>query len=50
MGIFSLKKFSQTKTQVEITNINYYDLFYTIIKNRDENMVEDIYDNNSYND
>ena len=30
-------KFSQTKPQVKNLNINYYDLFYTIIKTRDEN-------------
>ena len=31
-----LKKFSQTKPQIKIMNFNYYDLNYTVIKNRDE--------------
>ena len=32
-----LMKFLQTKPQVKHMNINYYDLYYTIIKTRDEN-------------
>ena len=41
----------QTKPQVKNMNINYYDLFYTVIKTRDEskdtdNQYED--DNNDY--
>ena len=30
-------KFLQTKSQVKNMNINYYDLYYTVIKTRDEN-------------
>ena len=29
-------KFLQTKPQVKSMNITYYDLFYTVIKNRDD--------------
>ena len=29
-----LMKFLQTKPQVKSMNINYYDLYYTVIKNR----------------
>ena len=29
-------KFLQTKPQVKNMNINYYDLYYTVIKNRDD--------------
>ena len=39
-------KFLQTKPQVKNMNINYYDLYYTVIKTRDEN--KDI--DNLYND
>ena len=42
-----LMKFLQTKPQVKNMNINYYDLFYTVIKNRNEKGdVEEQYDNN----
>ena len=34
--VLLLKKFLQTEPQVKNMNINYYDLFYTVIKNRDE--------------
>ena len=30
-------KFLQTKPQAKNMNINYYDLYYTVIKTRDEN-------------
>ena len=30
-------KFQQTKPQVKNMNINYYDLYYTVIRLRDEN-------------
>ena len=30
-------KFLQTKSQVKNMKINYYDLYYTVIKTRDEN-------------
>ena len=39
-------KFLQTKPQIKNMNSNYYDLYYTVIKTRDEN--KDI-DNNDYN-
>ena len=43
-------KFLQTKPQVKNMNINYYDLYYTIIRIRDENMdIDDQYENN-FND
>ena len=41
--IILLMKFLQTKPQVKIMNNKYYDLYYTVIKNRDEN--QDIYNN-----
>ena len=34
--VFLLMKFLQTKPQVKNMKINCYDLFYTVIKNRDE--------------
>ena len=40
-------KFLQTKPQVKNMNINYYDLYYTVIKTRDENMdIDNQYENN----
>ena len=41
-----LMKFLQTKPQVKSMNVNYYDLYYTVIKNRNENHIgkEDIND------
>ena len=45
--VLLLIKFLQTKPQVKNMNINYYDLFYTVIKNRDEKeKVDDKYENN----
>ena len=35
--VLLLKKFLQTKPQVKNMNINYYDLYYTIIKTREKN-------------
>ena len=35
--VLLLMKFLQTKPQVKNMNINYYDLYYTVIKSRDEN-------------
>ena len=32
-----LMKFLQTKPQVKNMNIKYFDLYYAVIKNRDEN-------------
>ena len=45
--VILILKILQTKPQVNNTNINYYDLCYTIIKNRDEN---EIVDNQNEND
>ena len=36
-----LMKFLQTKPKVKSMNINYYDLYYTVIKNRNEKEIED---------
>ena len=41
-------KFLQTKTQVKNMNINYYNLYYTVIKNRDENEVVNNKNENDY--
>ena len=35
--VLLLRKFQQTKPQVKNMNSNFYDLFYTVIKVRDEN-------------
>ena len=43
-------KFSQTKPQVKNMNINYYDLYYTVIKNRDDNHENDENDYINFND
>ena len=37
--LFLLMKFLQTKPQVKIMNINNYDLYYTVLKNRYENEI-----------
>ena len=37
--VLLLMKFLQNKPQVKKMNINYYDLYYTIIKNRDEKKI-----------
>ena len=43
-------KFLQTKAQVKNMNNNHYDLFYTVIKNRDEKeVVNDEYENDYIN-
>ena len=34
--VLLLMKFLQTKPQVKNTNIKYYELYYTVIKNRNE--------------
>ena len=39
--VILLMKFLQTKPQVKIMNINYFDLYYTVIKTRDK--IKDIY-------
>ena len=43
-------KFLQTKPKVKNMNNNYYDLYYTVIKTRDENNDIDIQFENDYND
>ena len=42
-------KFLQTKPEVKNMNINYYDLYNTVIKTRDENRdIDNQYENNDY--
>ena len=48
--VLLLMKFLQTKPQVKNMNINYYDLYYTVIKTRDENRDIDIQNENDEND
>ena len=44
--VLKLIKFLQTKPQVKNTNINYYDIYYTVIKTRDENKdIDNRYEN-----
>ena len=44
--VLLLMKFLQTKSQVKNMNINYYDLYYTVIKVRDENRdIDNQYEN-----
>ena len=38
LEVLLLMKFLQTQPQVKNMNINYYDLNYTVIKNRDEKL------------
>ena len=45
--VLMLMKLLQTKPQVKNMNIKYYDLYYTVIKNRGE---KEIVDNNYEND
>ena len=45
--VLMLMKFLQTKPQVKNMNINYFDLYYTVIQKRDE---KDIVDNKYEND
>ena len=37
--VLLLMKFLQTKLHVKNLNISYYDLYYTVIKNRDDNLI-----------
>ena len=48
--VLLLMKFLQTKPQVKNMNINYYDLYYTVIKTRDENKAIDNQYKNDEND
>ena len=44
--VLLLMKFLQTKSQVKNMNINYFDLYYTVIKTRDENRdIDNQYEN-----
>ena len=48
--ILLLLKFLQTKPQVKNMNFIYYDLYYTVIKNRDEKeIMNDKYENDYVN-
>ena len=48
--ILKLIKFLQTKPQVKNMNINYYDLYYTVISIRDKNKTIDNIDFINFND
>ena len=48
--VLLLRKFLQTKTQVKNMSINYYDLYYTVIKVRNENKNKDNQYENDDND
>ena len=48
--VLLLMKYLQTKPQVKNMNINYYDLYYTVIKVRDKNKDIDNQYENEYND
>ena len=48
--VLLLMKFLQTKPQIKNMNINYYDLYYTVIKTRDENKDIDNHYENDEND
>ena len=39
--VLKLMKFLHTKPQVKNMNINYFDLYFTVIENRDENEIVD---------
>ena len=46
--VLLLMKFLQTKPQVKNMNINYYDLYYSVIKTRDENRdIDNQYENDA---
>ena len=48
--VLLLMKFLQTKPQIKILSINYYDLYYTVIKSRDDNRNIDNQFENDEND
>ena len=48
--VLLLMKFLQTKAQVKNMNINYFDLYYTVIRIRDENTDKDSQYENNEND
>ena len=44
--VLLLMKYLQTKPQIKNRNVNYYDLYYTLIKNRNENKdIDNQYEN-----
>ena len=48
--VLLLMKILRTKPQVKNMNIKYYDISYTVIKNRDDkDIVNDEYENDYYN-
>ena len=49
-GVLLLMKFLQTKPQIRNMNINYYDLYYTVIKVRNESKDKDNQYENDEND
>ena len=48
--VLLLMEFLQTKPEVKNMNINYHDLYYTVIKTRDENKKTDNQYENDYHD
>ena len=48
--VLLLKRYLQTKPQVKNMNINYHDLYYTVVKTRYENKDIDIQNENDEND
>ena len=48
--VLLVMKFLQTKPDIKKMNINYYDLYYTVIKTRDENKDTDNQYENDEND
>ena len=48
--VLLLMKYLQTKPDIKIMNINYYDLYYTVIKTRGENKEIDNQYENDFND
>ena len=46
LSLLLLMNFLQTKLQVKNLNVKYYDLYYTVIKNRDKKIVENKNENN----
>ena len=47
--VLLLMKSVQTKPQLKNMNINYFDLYYTVIKNGDEREIVDDKNENDYN-
>ena len=48
--VLLLRQIRQTKPEVKNANIKYYDVYYTVIKNRNEKQtVDDEYENDYFN-